>query len=137
MSNSIPQYLDASIKQRLSEMAKGRHEPVWVVFDRIYCAHSREIVGWHSPEPDCDCESCGHFSVPCYVRVPGKLNTMHWRCSNISQDGLFVNEEHWVHGMSSIAVETLGISNSPPVAGELFEAYRQTVPILPLNPCNS
>ncbi|SMQ48913.1 unnamed protein product [Zymoseptoria tritici ST99CH_3D7] len=115
MSNSVPRYLDDAIKERLSKMADNTPEPAWVLLARTYCGHDREVLGWHAPDLACSCDSCGHWEVPCYVRLPSKSSTAHWRCSNISPDGRFVDEEHWSNG-------------------DLFETYHQTVPVLPLEP---
>lgn len=96
MSNSIPANLEPGIKTSLQEVARERNGPTWIAFDRMYCAHSREVVGWHEAECNCECDSCGHFPVPCFVRVPCKRDTRHWRSSKLTEDGLSVDEEHWL-----------------------------------------
>jgi hypothetical protein len=98
MSNSIPGNLDSETKVTLQENSRQRKDPSWVAFERMYCAHNREVVGWHEGACNCECDSCGHFLVPCFVRIPSKRDTRQWRSSKLSEDGLTVNEEHWVDG---------------------------------------
>lgn len=96
MSNSIPGNLDTGIRANLKDVARASTGPSWVALERLYCAHSREIIGWHEADCNCDCDSCGHFPVPCFVRIPSKRDTRYWRSSKLSEDGLSVHEEHWI-----------------------------------------
>ena len=68
----------------------------WVAIDRVYCAHTRDIVGWHVADCECTCESCGHFPVKCYVRVSGKLGNPKY--AELAEDKRTVSEERWMHG---------------------------------------
>lgn len=98
MSNSIPRNLDVETKAILERIARGSTSSSWIAFERTYCSHNREIIGWHEAECNCNCNSCGHFSIPCFVRMPAKRDTRNWRSSKLAEDRLSVHEEHWIDG---------------------------------------
>lgn len=98
MSNSVPGKLDPGTKAILLKVSRESKSPAWIAFERMYCVHNREVLAWHEWDCNCDCDSCGHFLVPCFVRIPSKRDTRQWRSSKLTEDGLSVNEEHWIDG---------------------------------------
>ena len=87
-----PMYLDSSLKEGLHYLAASITNPVWITVPRMYCAHTRDIIGWHVMECKCDCKSCGCFPVQCFVRVSPRLDGPG-HCES-TKDGHFMSEEH-------------------------------------------
>lgn len=137
MSNSIPDHLDAETKSSLKEISNLSNGPSWFAFARTYCAHNREVVGWHEADCNCECDSCGHFPVPCFVRVPSKRDTRQWRSSKLTEDGLAVNEEHWIDSRSDqLQRLLLSANDNQSGPGKSLKAYQQVVPIIQLRSLN-
>lgn len=130
MSTSVPSHLESSLKIRLLVLARQLQEPVWVRVARTYCVHEREIVKWHVGKCGCGCNSCGHFPVPCLVRLWNHLDAP--QLSELTRDGQNINEEHWVPSRTAwvsriYARDVLGKAES-------LVAYRKVVPIIDLQP---
>lgn len=133
MSNSVPGNLDPEIKASLDKFAGENKSPSWIAFERMYCIHNREVIGWHEADCKCNCDSCGHFPVPCFVRLPSKRDTRHWRSSKLTEDGLAVDEEHWVDSRFDSGKRLAAIANDNTGPGKSLGAYQQTVPIIQLD----
>lgn len=71
----IPAEILPAIQAELQEESKIWGDPErqkWIAVKRMYCAHERNILGWHVGECCCGCDSCGWWQVTCYIRVsPG------------------------------------------------------------------
>jgi len=98
LSTTIPTFLEPGLKARLVRLARRTKSSEWIAIDRTYCAHSRDIIGWHVSDCECNCTSCGHFPVKCYVRITGKLGSP--RYAELSEDRFSVSEERWFYGQS-------------------------------------
>lgn len=125
MSSTIPQHLESSLRIRLLVLRREKEQPVWVRIRRTYCAHEREVVGWHIGRCGCKCDSCGHFEVECLVRIWSHLDAPN--ISELTRDD-HVSEEHWVPRRADwvrriYAREVLGNQES-------LIAYRKLVPII-------
>jgi hypothetical protein len=98
VSTTIPSFLETGLKARLVQLSNRTEEPKYIAIDRMYCAHNRDIVGWHVMDCECECDSCGHYSVKCYVRITRKLGNP--RYAELSEDRSSVSEERWFYGQS-------------------------------------
>ena len=103
MGTSLSPFIEKEARKKLvRDAASGRSG--WVALKRMYCVHSREVIGWYvflnysqnikppwmllalfgartladcfHPSVDrhvatcgCECDSCGHFEMMCYMRL--------------------------------------------------------------------
>lgn len=127
MSSSMPEYLENPIKIQLLLMTRQAEDAVWIPVTRYYCAHEREVIGWHISTCTCACNSCGLHKVTCLVRVSPKMDTP--QMSTPTDDGQFVSEEHWMPQSSSWPV----FVRPRDVLGEPLVAYRTLKPVIHLS----
>ena len=102
MSTSLPSFLDEATKKRLLEV-QSRHPVKWIAFERQYCAHQKQIIGWHINKCCCNCNSCGHFEVICYVRVSGENDPpKSWELAQDNDGSLCVIESPFQNRKSPV-----------------------------------
>lgn len=100
MALTTPSCLEPGLKTRLRNLAKELSSAVWISFERTLCVHQKLVMNWDDGPRSCgcDCESCGHWTIRCYVRVaspssdPGHDTTLTY--FKLSEDGKHVIEEH-------------------------------------------
>ena len=95
MKTSLSPYLEQPLRDKLEKTSPTK--TLWVALKRTYCAHDNDVVRWHVPECKCECDSCGHFEVNCYVRIASGPDYPSDRQLSEDNDGnLNVIEESWV-----------------------------------------
>lgn len=78
MATEIPAFLEPELKRKLEDFSKARQHTIWVAIKRNYCVHQKMVENWDCTEGscECDCDSCGHWPLWCYVRVAGHPTQM-------------------------------------------------------------
>jgi hypothetical protein len=141
MRSAVPEFLETALKRRLGRLVGREMRALWVEVPRIYCAHEREVVAWDVPTCEwsgvavewhadalasagtCACDSCGHFAVPCLIRLSPIMDTP--QLSTPTADGKYVSEEHWMPARS-----TWPAAMCPrDFLGEALIAYRKIVAV--------
>ena len=93
-SGLTPLCLEPSLRKILQSLSESTSHPFWITIPRAYCAHTRDILGWHVAELKCVCTSCGVFPVQCFVRVsPRREGPL---VCDLTKDGHFMSEEHHI-----------------------------------------
>ena len=132
MATTLSRHVEKSVMDRLEKV--NPRKTCWFALEREFCVHKREIVGWSVPDCRCNCDSCGHFEVTCYVRRSSQSNRpARWE---LSENGLGVVEEGFVDGngrnqssnMRGLNMLTTDVSR---------QRYKRTVPVLRLNDVKS
>lgn len=97
MTTTIPAHLEPDLKARLEQLYMSIPGTIWVSFKRKLCVHRKLIQEWDDVPRSCNCEcdSCGHWPVWCYVRihethVRDRIELVSYQ---LSEDGRQVNEE--------------------------------------------
>lgn len=83
-ATEVPSTLEPGLRARLhSFRSVNPGFEGWVALPRTYCAHHRDILGWHVVNCKCgaSCQFCGSYAVTCFVRVPG--------CKNMEKEFVF------------------------------------------------
>lgn len=100
MKTTFPPYLETSLKIRLERLSKDRLDTIWVSFNRRLCVHRKLVEHWDDTTRtcDCQCDSCGHWPVQCYVRIAGLFPHFDDDSKPVnfemSEDGRHMIEEH-------------------------------------------
>lgn len=98
MSIRFPPGLESVLCRRLVRLACGT-KTCWVAIKRRLCVHTRKIVQWEVGQCRCDCESCPHVGVSCYVRVASQLDTPStWHLAHDENGRRSIKETYEVAG---------------------------------------
>ena len=97
----LPQWAEPSMKEMYQRLARNSTTVQWFAISREFCAHRRNVIGWDSHECNCECNSCGHFEVTCYLRLaPQSDDLRSWEIFGDGEGAPCVIEQHGLNGKS-------------------------------------
>lgn len=104
MKIGIPACMESPTKERLRGLEDRAERPYWVALPRLMCTHySTRVIQWNGLDCNCNCDSCAHVQVMCYIRISrGRELPTKFEISNMDGDIPGVSEEEYAGSSRSL-----------------------------------